>query len=1010
MADRSTLRNKLRLNGWRLWVLVVVLLYTIAGFFLAPVLIEKEIVAFGEERMGIQARLERVRVNPYLLTVSLDGFSSSDPELGELLSFDRFLVDLQVSSLFRWAWTLRTVHFDNFQFRPKRLQDGQFSASILMERLANSSGETAPPPEAPPDSAPTRLIIQNIEISSGRIDFSDMTRTPVYHGALGPLSLIIKDFSTLPEHEGATTFEARFPQGGLLTWQGSVGLNPVRSQGHLEIRESSLVRPWEYLQEDLAFEVTEGAIEIGADYELLIDSDELEFRMSDGFLTVRDLSLKGLGEETQVLAINALDVSGAGFDLQQATASIDEIRLAGGNLETWLDKNGDLNLIEILTPVNDGHVAGGNDDDVADDAPVPGSNSGTQESHTIEPATQSPGGVELTIASISLEEFNIGLEDRSLTTPARVDIQPLTAAIRNYRSQPGNKFDFDMKAKLASRGIVALSGNASLEPLDIEADIDVSGLSILPTQPYVAESTRLILESGDLAAAGKIKSNGDEMFGYEGRLSLSSFSALDGIKQERFLSWADLALENLQFALDQRSMTIGSVVATEPFGRIAIARDGRVNVQDLLSTEEPAGPSPQAPPDQQQPAAVAGQPFNVLVGQVTIDKGETDFSDMSLPLPFAARVHTMDGKVSAFSSEQGAPAGLDFAGTVNEFGSSSVKGKLDPFAPQRQADLNVSFKNVDMSTLTPYTAKFGGYRIDSGKLSLDIHYVIEKGQLNSGNRIVIDNLVLGDKIESPDAMNLPLKLAVALLKDADGRIDLDLPVTGNVDDPEFHYGELVVKVLGNVLKKLITAPFHFLANLVGAEGDDFQYVSFQPGLSDVPPPTQENLSKLAGAMVERPQLTLALHGTYDPILDGKAIGQRKLDDLIQQRLENDMPRGDHPVRKTLESLFDEIYGSEALDALVSRHTVTPSNQAVEESTSQFDETAYIDELRTRLEEKQSPTTEELVVLGEARALAVQQALLADGAMPEERVSIESARPVETSASTEVRMELAVSVD
>ncbi|MGI9264045.1 MAG: DUF748 domain-containing protein [Gammaproteobacteria bacterium] len=991
MADKTTIRDKLRLNGWRLWVLLVILLYTGAGFLLAPILIEKEIVAFSEERMGVQARLDQVRVNPYLLTVSLDGFSSSDQDLGELLSFDSFLVDFQASSLFRWAWTFKTIRFDNFRFRPKRLEDGRFSASILMERLANSGPETELPAE-PATDTPVRLIIQNIDISSGRIDFSDLTRTPDYHGALGPMSLSINDFSTLPEHAGATTFEARFPQGGLLTWQGSVGLNPVRSQGRLEIRETSLVRPWEYMQEEVAFEVTDGALELGADYELLIDSDELEFRVEDGFLTVRNLSLKGLTEDTEILAIDALDLSGARFNLQESSASIDEIRLAGGGLETWLNAGGELNLSEIFSPVNAGSTDNVKPDDVE------------------ESPAQDSDGVELSIASILLEDFNIAAADRGLATQASIEIQPLTATIQNYSTQPGSRFDFDVKADIASGGLIALSGQAALEPLDVEADLDVSGLSIVPAQPYAAESTRLILKSGDLAAAGKIASNGAETLSYEGRVSMSSFSSLDGLKQERFLSWADLALENLQFALDKRNLSIGSVVATEPFGRIAIAQDGRVNIQDLFSTPETDDPSAAPSVEPETPGTADDQPFDVFVGRITIDKGETDFSDLSLPLPFAARVHTMDGKVSAFSTEQGAPAGLDFEGTVNEFGSSSVKGKLDPFAPQRQADLNVSFKNVDMSSLTPYTAKFGGYRIDGGKLSLDIQYVIEEGQLNSGNRIIIDNLVLGEKVESPDSMNLPLKLAVALLRDSDGRIDLDLPVTGNVNDPEFHYGKLVVKVLGNVLKKLITAPFHFLANLVGADGDDFQYVSFQPGTSEVPPPAQENLAKLAGALAERPQLTLALSGTYDPTLDGTAIQKRKLDELIQQRLENDMPRGDYPIRKTLEALFDDFYGQEAREALKLKHTGVQAEDPAEKSKPVLDETAYVDELRARLEENQAATNEELVTLGEARAVAVQQALLGDGAMAEDRIALQAAQPVEKSEETEVRMELAVSTD
>jgi hypothetical protein len=1004
MANKKTLRARLRLNGWRLWVLLTVLLYTLAGFFLAPLLIEKKIVEFGREGMGVDVQIEKVRVNPYLLSVSLEGFSSSDPEMGPLLSFDQFLVDFQTSSLFRWAWTFRMVHFDNFHFRPKRLENGVFSSKVLMDRLAASQPESEPEPSAD-ESSPLRLIIQTIEITSGKIEFSDLSHTPDYHGALGPLSLTIADFSSLPDHAGATTFEARFPQGGVLSWQGNISLDPLHSTGHLGFGDVRLVRPWEYFQENLAFEITDGILEAGIDYEFSLASGDLLFKVLDGSLAVRDLSLKGLSEETEILAIEALDVTGARYDLQQSSADIDEIRIAGGKLEGWLDTDGSLNLSEVFRPVN---TAGGGTTSEAE--PSWSEDLTASPDDTVSSPPEESKAVQLAIANISLEQFDIGIEDRRFEKPLRIDVQPLTIGVRNYHSQPGSPFDFDVKAELASGGSIGLSGKAAADGPTLDADIEITALSIMPVQPYVSQTTNLLLESGDLAVTGKLRSGQEETLSFAGRVSLSSLSSSDAIKKEKFLSWKDLTLENVGFELDKRNLSIGSVVATEPFGRIAIARDGRINIQDVFSSDQAIEADEKAIPETASPATDKEKAFNILVGQIRIDNGETDFSDMSLPLPFAARIHTMNGKVSAFSTEEGAPAGLDFEGTVNEFGSSSVKGKLDPFAPDRQADLNVAFQNVEMSSLTPYTAKFGGYRIDSGKLSLAVHYVVEDGQLNSGNRIIIDNLTLGDKVESPDAMNLPLKLAVALLKDSDGRIDLDLPVSGDVDDPEFHYGQVVVKVMGNVLKKLITAPFHFLARLVGAEGDDFQYVSFQPGVSDVPPPAQENLAKLAGAMDQRPQLSLALHGAWDPTLDGDAIQQRKLDDLVQQRLEKNMPRGDNPVRKTLESLFDGFYGAEARKALVSKHTSAPTTESGDKAKPTLDESAYVSELRARLEETQSATTDELTALGDARAEAIRQVLLADGSMTEDRVTLGTSKPVEAPEEMEVRMELSVAAD
>lgn len=311
------------------------------------------------------------------------------------------------------------------------------------------------------------------------------------------------------------------------------------------------------------------------------------------------------------------------------------------------------------------------------------------------------------------------------------------------------------------------------------------------------------------------------------------------------------------------------------------------------------------------------------IERVRIEKGKLDFADFSLPLKFSTQIHDLNGTIAGISSAPGARTAADLEGRVAEYGVATIKGEVDPFAPQELTDIALSFRNLEMTNLTPYTVKFLGYRMDSGKLSVDLNYLIKDRQLQGNNRILLDKLTLGDRIDSPDAIDAPLELAIALLQDSDGKIDLGLPVTGDLDDPQFSYGHLIWKAIGNLLTGIVTAPFRALGAAMGVKGDELDTLVFEPGSAVLAPPEQEKLKTVSEILAKRPKLLLEIAPRFDPEADSRALQRHQLQlALLQQigvkiepgRRLDPVSRSDARVRKAMESLYGAQFSAAKLAA------------------------------------------------------------------------------------------------
>ena len=314
----------------------------------------------------------------------------------------------------------------------------------------------------------------------------------------------------------------------------------------------------------------------------------------------------------------------------------------------------------------------------------------------------------------------------------------------------------------------------------------------------------------------------------------------------------------------------------------------------------------------------------MTVRRLRIDNAKLDFEDLSLRPQFGARIHELASVITGLSTNPATRSKLELDGRVDEFGLARIRGELNPFAPRVNTDVNLVFKNVDMITATPYAMKFAGYKIAAGKISLDLNYKVRDSQLEGDNQVVIDQLTLGERVDSPDAIKLPLELALAILKDSDGRIDLGLPVSGSLDDPQFSYGAVIWKAVVNLLARIVTAPFRALGALFGGDGAKLESIDFDPGSARLLPPEREKLRQVVQVLGKRAQLKLAVPGQYSESADAPVLRDRAMRAEILRRAGHKVGTGEEPgpldlqdraQRVALRETFSARQGAAALEQL-----------------------------------------------------------------------------------------------
>ncbi|MHC8405789.1 DUF748 domain-containing protein [Pseudomonas sp. TMB3-21] len=838
-------------------LLTALALYSLLGFLILPGIALRVANQQLANYATTPATLQRIEINPFSLEVTLWGLVVGEPGK-EQIGFERLYANLQLDSLWTKALHLSDIELDKSKTEILFGKDGKLYLLGLFKVPASE------PTPADPDAKPFPLRIERIKLADGSVHFKDERPSEPIEFLYDQLDFELNNLSTLPEDSADMTLVAIGPAGGKIDWTGNFSLIPIASEGKLKITDGKMKSFWPYVRDAVPLVLEDGVFSLSTDYKLNL-SKKTELLLSNVALNVAPFAIKA-PDGRPLARLARLDLSETSVDLAKQQVIVGKIR--SQKLETWaaLEADGQLDWQKLFASQPSKEAAKANAEPV--DTPA------AADSPAAEPTPPSKPW-QVLLKDVQLRDYQVHLEDRKAQPVVALDVGPLNLDLQNFDSLNGSPFALKLDTGVGKQGKLMADGQVNLAPVSARLNVQTRDIDLRIAQSYINPFIRLELRSGMLGSdlAVDLKSTEPLAFSVTGKAQVDQLHTLDTLKTRDFLKWQQLVLEGLNYQHGD-SLTIAKVNLFQPYVRFMINDDRTTNVDDLLIPQ----------PADSTAKTTAGKPANrekplgIHVGGVAINDGSANFADFSLTPNFATAVQQLNGQIGTIDSRQAKPATVDIKGKVDRYAPVTIKGAVNPFDPMASLDIATSFKRVELTTLTPYSGKFAGYRIRKGRLNLDLHYMITKGQLKAENKVVVEQLQLGEKVDSPDATSLPLKLAIALLKDVDGKISIELPVTGDLNNPQFSVMPIVWQTLRNLIVKAAAAPFKMIGGLVrGGGSEDLGTVSFAAGSSELNKDAEGSLIKLSQALKERPTLRLEIEGTAAARSDGPLIANERLE-------------------------------------------------------------------------------------------------------------------------------------
>lgn len=626
----------------------------------------------------------------------------------------------------------------------------------------------------------------------------------------------------------------------------------------------------------------------------------------------------------------------------------------------------------------------------------------------------------------NLQNANAGTSD----TPERVTLalQDTGLSIRDFSLQEGSGFPVRLEGQLAGGGGLAFDGTLQLLPaLSLEGNARIDALALGQAQPYLKQFANVQLTSGTLNLNGQVQTDTQQPFSFRGSAGIESLMIREGGNDEPLIGWQSLKTEQLDLSLAEKQLETDPILIDGLSGRFIIHEDQTTNFGQLMagapadsgkaeSEKADSGKADAGEHDKTAGTDEEAAPFGIIIEGIELTDGALRFADHSLPLPFSTSIHTLNGQISTLNSTSAQPAEVALEGEVAEYGLVTVEGAVHPWHPMRGTSVQLRFRNLLIPEYSPYTVRFAGRKIAKGTMDLDLDYSIKDEQLEGRNKLVLRDLKLGEKMDSGDAMDLPLDLAIALLKNSDGVIDLALPVTGNVGSPEFDIGKVIRQAVRKAITSVVQSPFRFLANLVGAESEDLNRVEFPKGRSDLLPPQRERIAKLREALNQRPALGLKIAGPFSRTFDGPVLKRKKAIAALQQRLAEagreiaDPSLTAESSQGVVEAMFTSYYPDTNLATVKARFTEKQNGSSGENA---FDALAYRSHLAERVIAAQPVSEADLKAIASARADAVRDALAdpdAENSIDAGRIRFKDPEEIDSVDGERIAMKVAITAD
>lgn len=784
---------------------------------------------------------------------------------------------------------IASIRIDQPDFEIARGKDGRLNLLALQPRSRAGTAEASPAPAAArPAPVPLDVKVGLFEVMQARVAFTDELPAKAFSYAIEPMDVVLRDFSLQGDTPATLVIGAQGEGNVRLSLEARLRASGPDIDGELTVSGVDLPRFSPYYADLINFSVDQAQARLGTRFGLRLVDGVPQGEVVVTEAGVARLKLTRRGEKQPFAQAEDVAVTGARIDLSTRKVAVDSVDLSKPRLRAASLADGSIDLAGLVR-------AG---DTPASSAKPP---SGT---------ASGPAWVAQ-LSTFNLKDGAVRFEDRGFATPALIELDRIALKLENVGTDLKQKSKVDFGFRDARGGLFGARGGFALSPVQADLKLDARRLDLMVGQPWLAQKLNAELLAGALSLRGDlgVKTEGaDWTLAWNGETNVENIHLTEKASAADLLKWRSLFAGGIALKLDSRKpdllagLSINEVALSDYFARIIVSPQGRLNLQDVVRKDAaaPSAPTP-APVAAAKPAPVApakgaaapagsqsaalAQMINAArppidVKTVVMQGGRVDFSDFFIKPNYRAQLSELGGRVSGLSSASGSAGEVELRGLVEGSAPIDITGRINPLAESLFLDIKASARGIELAPLSPYSGKYVGYGIEKGKLSVNIAYKIDKDQLTAQNNVILDQLTFGSPVDSPDAIKAPVLLAVSLLKDRNGVIDINLPISGSLSDPQFSIGGIVVKVIVNLIVKAVTSPFALLGSLFGSDAD-LDHVAFEPGRAVLNDEARGKLDTLGKALTDRPALKLEVTGRTDRATDIEGYRRTLLDQKVR---------------------------------------------------------------------------------------------------------------------------------
>ena len=893
-----------------------------------------------------------------------------------LLKLPSFDIAVEAIQVFANRIALQSVKSQGLELHVNRAKDGSINLTRLVAAPAKSEAPAAQP-EPKKDAKPLIYSVGELALDSAKLFIEDEQPGRPYKTRLDNVTL--KATGLTNEAGKKANVELAFESDGKekFSHSGTVQLDPLLAEGKLDVEGLKLAPLRSYYDNALAAEVKDGALDVTTQYSFA-GGESNEIKLSDLNATLHGFRLDLSGEPQPLWRITSLGVKDAALDLGKKTIVIDAIEGKDGSGYIQRDANG-INLSRIAKPQPQSAT------------PAP-------------PAKKSDSEWTVEAKKIDLERFKVDFEDRSASAPAKTTLSDISLRGENFSTAKNQRARATIRTRVNNKGILRLVGTTTISPLNGKFTVDGQNIELVPFQNYMGDNVNLLLTGGQAGSKGELTFNtaadGRLRVNYQGSAQVADFGSVEKDGAQDLLKWKSLALDAVQFDLEPFQLRIGEITLADFYSRLILGADGKMNLQKLTVQPEEKKAEAEAPLKAEEKAAAPkaeekppppdenGAPAKpISIGKINLHSGNINFSDFFVKPNYSANLTSVEGTISELKPET--PGDLDLKAKLDEAAPVDVKGKLNPLSKDLFLDIVADAREIELSPMTPYSAKYVGYGIEKGKLSFNVKYKLENRKLSAENKIILNQLTFGEKIESPTATKLPVLLAVALLKDRNGVIDVDLPISGSLDDPQFSVGGIVLRIVINIITKAVTAPFSLIASAFGGggSGEELSYIEFTNGRADLDQADRDKVATLAKALNNRPSLNLEIIGRVDPVTDLDGLKRVSIERKVKAQKLKDLARKGQAPRSVDEVQVDKSEYAQYLKAAYGDESFPKPRNVIGLAKD-----LPVPEMEKLMMQHAQASDDDLRQLSNRRAQAVRDALIATGQVGADRLFVVAAKP------------------